>query len=89
MDYPISWLKFQLVKKKRQEARVPIIKLTACVNRDQDIVIEASRIRILGCPIPFTAWASYLPRTRSKEMFTRDFGECLDERLRLEIGHRA
>ena len=89
MDCPFSWLKFQLVEKKRQEARITIIKMAACVNRDQDIVIEASRIRILGCPIPFTAGASYLPRPRPKEMLARNFGECLHERFRLEIGHRA
>jgi hypothetical protein len=60
---------------------VPVVKLVACVNRDEDIVIEPSRICILGRVIPFNGRAPNLPRPRPKEMFARNLRECSHKRF--------
>src|SRR5207249_6883845 len=59
------------------------------VDDNKQIVVQMSRIGILGSPINLRSGTEYLPESRPEKMLAWNLGKGLHENLRLKIGHCA
>src|SRR5262249_21892696 len=68
-------LEVEGIEAERLEAGLPVVETPGRVDRDKHVVIEASRVRVVGGPVGEAPWRlgrEYLPRPRPEEPFSRE-----------------
>jgi hypothetical protein len=84
----ISPLEVEGIEAERQEAGLPVVETPGRVDRDEHVVIEMSRVRVVGDPVgeaPRWHGREDLPRPGPEESFARNRRERLHDRWRAHV----
>ncbi|MBA2411919.1 MAG: hypothetical protein H0V63_03715 [Burkholderiaceae bacterium] len=80
----IPRFEFERIETQRKEARLAIVQLPTRIDRDQNVVIQMSRVGILSGPIRRSSGlngSDDLPGAWTEKMLARDLRKCLYQGL--------